>query len=79
MAECEYLHQLKVGQIATVSALYLKDDIKRRLQDIGLVVGTEVECLGRSPFNDPTAYLIRGAVIALRKEDAKGVAVDMKK
>ena len=45
------------------------DDMRRRLQDIGLIEGTVVECVGKSPLGDPCAYVIRGAVIALRSED----------
>mgnify|MGYP001181001857 CR=1 FL=1 len=49
--------------------------VRRRLLDIGLVEGTEVECVGRSPGGDPAAYLIRGAVIAIRDADAAGILV----
>ena len=34
--------------------------------DLGLVRGTRVTCVTRSPAGDPGAYLIRGALIALR-------------
>ena len=47
----------------------------QRLKDIGLTEGTRVDCLMRSPLGDPVAYLIRGAVIALRKEDSQNVSV----
>ena len=45
----------------------------RRLTDLGLVRGTRVTCVLRSPAGDPRAYLIRGALIALRRADADGV------
>ena len=48
---------------------------RRRMQDIGLIDGTRVECLGKAVSGDPAAYLIRGAVIALRSEDAEKIAV----
>ena len=47
--------------------------MRRRLMDVGLIEHTEVECLGRSPGGDPAAYLIRGAVIALRRADCAGI------
>jgi ferrous iron transport protein A len=47
--------------------------MRRRMLDIGLAPGTEVECLGRSPAGDPSAYLIRGAVIAIRASDGHDV------
>lgn len=67
---------LRPGQTAVVSGLLAQDPMRRRLQDIGLIQGTRVECVSRSPLGDPAAYLIRGAVIALRGSDAAQVGVD---
>ncbi len=50
--------------------------MRRRLQEIGLTKGTLVECVGKSPGGDPSAYLIRGAVIAIRASDGRGVEVE---
>ena len=50
--------------------------IRRRLLDIGLVEGTDVSCLQKSPAGDPVAYLIRGAVIAIRSEDSSQIVVE---
>jgi ferrous iron transport protein A len=69
------LKDLKQGQIAKVNSLLSTGSIRRRLQDIGLIEGTKVECLQKSPSGDPTAFLIRGAVIALRSEDSSNVIV----
>ncbi|NLL45707.1 MAG: ferrous iron transport protein A [Clostridiales bacterium] len=69
------LKDLKRGQRARVRALDSTGGIRRRLLDIGLIEGTEVECLGKSPAGDPTAFLIRGAVIALRAEDSGNVRI----
>jgi len=63
------------GDRAKVSCLLSSGSIRRRLQDIGIIEGTEIECLHRSPAGDPVAYLIRGAVIALRREDSKAIMV----
>lgn len=75
MSESARLTDLKRGQKGVIKKLTACDDMRRRLQDIGLIEGTEVECLGKSPLGDPTAYLIRGAVIALRSEDSGKVLV----
>jgi Fe2+ transport system protein FeoA len=40
------------------------------LLDLGFVPGTEVSVELKSPNGDPTAYRVRGAVIALRREQA---------
>ena len=44
--------------------------------DLGLIPGTEVKAEIRSPAGDPTGYRIRGAVIALRREQADQVQVE---
>ena len=69
------LCDLKPGERALVIDINVHGSMRRRLQDIGLVKNTEVECVGQSPFKNPSAYLIRGAVIALRHEDGKNILV----
>lgn len=49
---------------------------RRRLLDLGVVPGTRVENELVSPGGDPTAYRIRGALIALRKEQADLVQIE---
>lgn len=69
------LSDIKPGQHATVSSLQSTGSMRRRLLDIGLIENTEVECVGRSPGGDPTAFLIRGAVIAIRSEDCRDIFI----
>ena len=69
------LSELKQGERAFVVEIHSGDGMRRRLQDLGLVRGTELSCLQKSPLGDPVAYLIRGAVIALRAEDSACVQV----
>lgn len=72
------LRELLKGEKGIVTGLTSEKAMKMRLRDIGLVEGTEVECLGKSPLGDPAAFLIRGAVIALRGEDACHVKIQKK-
>lgn len=69
------LCDIKVGERAVVERLRIHGSMRRRMLDIGLCDGTVVECVGRSPMGDPSAYLIRGAVIAIRANDSRGVIV----
>lgn len=62
------LFDLKVGQKCRIDKILICDSLRRRLIDIGLTPESIVECVGKSPSGDPKAFLIRGAVIALRKE-----------
>ena len=67
------LHQLVPGQSGSVDALCATGALRRRLLDIGLTQNASVRCLFSAPSGDPSAYLIRDAVIALRREDAATV------
>lgn len=69
------LDKLGCGECAVVSSLGATGLLRRRLQDLGFTEGERVECVAVSPLGDPKAYLIRGAVIALRSEDSATVTL----
>ncbi|HZJ83362.1 MAG TPA: FeoA family protein [Clostridia bacterium] len=71
------LSLLPLGHVAEVKRLIVSGDIRRRMLDLGLINGTKVEAINRSPSGDPVAYSFRGAVIALRSEEASQVIVEM--
>lgn len=70
------LNTIKLGSSCIVNLLTADGMIRRRFLDLGLINGTEVTALTKSPSGDPVAYLIRGAVIALRSEDASKILVE---
>lgn len=70
------LNELPIGQTGRVANISFKGIERRRMLDLGLVQGTVVEALQKSPSGDPIAYFIRGAVIALRDEDAKKIMIE---
>lgn len=69
------LSQLAPGERARVLGVTSQGAMRRRLQELGLLTGAWVECLGKSPLGDPAAYRVRGAVVALRQDDARAVTV----
>lgn len=69
------LKDLSPGQRGVVTALNTHGSMRRRMLDLGLVCDTMVECVGVSPMGDPSAFLIRGGVIALRRRDSEGVSI----
>ncbi len=69
------LNDIKVGESAFVVRLLAHGSMRRRLLDIGLTQGARVECVGQSPSGDPRAYLICGAVIAIRSEDCRDIII----
>lgn len=69
------LSQLELGSKAIINKILTTGDMRRRFLDIGLIENTEVECVGISPQGDPKAFLIRGAVIAIRDKDSKELLI----
>ncbi len=69
------LKDISVGEKCTVKKILTKGSMRRRFMDIGLIENTKVECVLRSPSGDPKAYLIRGAVIAIRSEDCADILI----
>lgn len=72
------MNKLKPGQQAIVTNIELHGSIRRRLQELGLINGTKVYCDFSAASGDPTAYRIRGSLIALRNEDTKKILVSLK-
>lgn len=60
------------GEYAVVDHV-VPSPLSDRLAELGVVAGTAVKCLHRAPLGDPSAFGIRGAVIALRREDSRRV------
>ena len=71
------LSSLDIGQSGTVNNLKVEGAMLRRLLDIGIVSGTKLSCVMKSPLGDPTAYLVRGSLIALRKEDSEKIVIEL--
>jgi len=71
------LNNTKVGEVSRVYKIINNNSIKRRLLDIGLTPGTRVETVLKSFGGNLFAYMIRGALIAIRCEDAQGILVEV--
>ncbi len=71
------LNHLPIGKKANVSTLTSDGTARRRMLDLGVISGTEIEPLYKSPSGNPVAYLIRGAVIALRSDVSDRIMVSM--
>lgn len=76
-ASQEVLSDLQPGESAQVASIarVCRGAERRRFLDLGILPGTVISAEMRSPGNDPTAYRIRGALIALRREQADMIVV----
>jgi DtxR family Mn-dependent transcriptional regulator len=68
----ETLASLRPGEAATVIRISkaCRGLERRRLLDLGILPGTRIEAAMKSPSGDPTAYRVRGTLVALRDEQA---------
>ena len=71
------LCDLKVGEKCKVLNLDIRGTLQRRLGDLGIIEGAEIECVLISPLGDPHAFLVCGTLIALRKEESKLIDVEV--
>lgn len=71
------LSDLPIGKDAEIKELspFIRKYQRRRLMDLGIIPGTVVKAEMRSPNGDPTAFRIRGTVIALRQEQTDSIKI----
>ena len=70
------LSRLPEGSSGTVTEIHLGGAILRRTQELGLTEGCQVHCVMRGAGHGPSAVKLRGAVIALRRQDAARILVE---
>lgn len=73
MEHCNTLDQLTAGESAAVAGLTGPAHQQRRLLELGFTPGSIVTTLLESPWGDPVAYEVCGAVIALRRDGAQQI------
>ena len=66
------LSELNVNDCATISQV---DDLKPRLLEMGLIPGTKVRFIKRTPFGGPIEVKVRDFYLSIRLNDAKSIWV----
>lgn len=69
------LASLVRGQKAKIVRVRGQGPIRRRILDMGLVPGSEVEVIRKAPLGDPVEFRIKGYYLSLRKIEAELVLV----
>ena len=75
VSEINRLSALPEGARGILFRLELPRARAEALIRLGLIPGTELRCLRRSPFGDPTIYRFRGTSAALRRSDAERIII----
>ena len=67
------LNNLSVGDKMIVVNIEKSSPVKRKLLDMGITPGVEVEVVGKAPLGDPIEVIVRGYKLTLRNNEAKVV------
>lgn len=69
------LNELEMNNKAKILNINCKENIKRRLLDLGMVKGTDIKPVLVSPSGDPKAFEVRGSLIAIREDDTRQIEI----
>lgn len=68
---------LKPGEKGKIVKMGAIGPLKRRLMDMGVLVGEEVKVEKIAPLGDPIEVTIKNYNLSLRKREAEGIAVEV--
>lgn len=71
------LSELKVGQTAKILSLNSKGAIRRRLMDMGVLIGEILKIEKVAPLGDPIDIVIKNYHLSLRKNEAEEIEVEV--
>lgn len=71
------LAKLKPGEKGRITSIGSIGPLKRRLMDMGVLVGEDVKVLKVAPMGDPIEVSIKSYNLSLRKKEAEGIAVEV--
>lgn len=71
------LRNLAKGQKAVIQSIQAFGEIGKRIRDMGLTVGSDIEVIGKAPLNDPVAIRLKGSTLSLRNKEADYILVEV--
>lgn len=75
MKEYNTLNEVRLSEEVIINKINCKENIKRRILDLGMIEGTKIKPVFKSPLGDPTAYEVRGSLISLREEESSNIEI----
>ena len=70
------LREVPVGGRAKVVRIHGEGAVKRRIMDMGITRGVEVDVRKVAPLGDPIEVTIRGYELSIRKADAENIEIE---
>ena len=75
MKKYNTLNEVRLNEEVIINKINCTGNIKRRILDLGMIEGTKIKPVLKSPLGDPTAYEVRGSIISLREEESKSIEI----
>lgn len=70
------LREVKVGDNVKITKINGTGAVKRRIMDMGITKGVEIEVRRVAPLGDPIELTVRGYQLSIRKADAQMIEVE---
>ncbi|MGE5703187.1 MAG: FeoA family protein [Clostridia bacterium] len=70
------LSECSNGQKARITQMAMADTFRKRMMDLGLMPGTEVQVVRKAPLGDPIIVQVRGYQISFRMSEARCIEID---
>jgi ferrous iron transport protein A len=71
------LAALKPGDTARITRISVTGPLKRRLMDMGVLVGEEIKLTKIAPMGDPLEINVKNYCLSLRKNEAESIGVEV--
>jgi ferrous iron transport protein A len=71
------LSELKPKELCRVKRIYGEGALPKRLLDMGIIKGTEIEVIKVAPLGDPIDIKVKGYHLSLRREEAAQICVEV--
>jgi Fe2+ transport system protein FeoA len=69
------LDRLAAGERGIIASIDCPPPVARRLMELGLIPGTEIEVVRRAPLGDPLEIAVRGVHLSLRRSEARHIDI----
>ena len=70
------LKDVRVGETAVVKRLHAGGPVRRRIMDMGITKGVQLQARKVAPLGDPMELNLRNYELSLRKADAEMIEVE---
>lgn len=70
------LDKLEPGVKGRIIKILSKSTVRRKLMDMGLIPGSNIEIICVAPLGDPIEFSIKGYNLSIRKQEAANIIVE---